>query len=52
VRFYSGKFEFKTYNQVYDLVKFIGSGMRSMGVAENANVGLYSINRPEWVIYS
>lgn len=43
-------FVFETYNTVYDKVKSIGSGLKSLGVEVEAKIGLYSINRPEWVI--
>ena len=46
----AGEYQFETYNQVYDKVMMIASGLKDMGITELANIGLYSVNRAEWVI--
>lgn len=45
-----GPFQYETYKQVGERVKNFGAGLKNLGLAEKARVGLYSVNRPEWVI--
>jgi len=41
-----------SYAQVGERVTAIGSGLASFDLPAQSNIGLYSINRPEWVSYS
>lgn len=45
-----GSFAWQTYGEVAELVKQLGAGLRKFKLGEQANVGLYSVNRPEWVV--
>ncbi|KNE67637.1 hypothetical protein AMAG_12091 [Allomyces macrogynus ATCC 38327] len=45
-----GPYEWETYAQVYERVKKLGSGLAQLSIDHQEAVGLYSINRPEWVI--
>ncbi|KAJ3338251.1 hypothetical protein HDU91_001274 [Kappamyces sp. JEL0680] len=40
----------QSYNQVYARIKNLGSALINRGYSPEENVGLFSINRPEWVI--
>ncbi|KAJ3317208.1 Long chain acyl-CoA synthetase 7 peroxisomal [Blyttiomyces sp. JEL0837] len=46
----SGPFVWQSYNEIHKRVKNLGSGMVKRGLKANANIGLFSINRAEWVI--
>lgn len=46
----SGKYVWKSYRQTYEAIKNFGSGLLKLGIKSKQNVGLYSINRSEWVI--
>lgn len=39
-----------TYGEVKVRVDNIAAGLASFGMPEKSNIGLYSINRPEWVL--
>jgi long-subunit acyl-CoA synthetase (AMP-forming) len=39
----------QTYKQVYARIKNLGSALFNRGYTSGENVGLFSINRPEWV---
>jgi len=47
-----GPYEWYTYEEIVEKVKAIGSGFRleKIGMKEGDPLGIYSINRPEWVI--
>jgi long-chain acyl-CoA synthetase len=45
-----GDFAFQTYKQVATRVNHVGSALKALGIEKRARIGLYSINRPEWVI--
>ncbi|XP_059441939.1 long chain acyl-CoA synthetase 4 [Corylus avellana] len=45
-----GKYVWKTYKEVYDLVIKVGNAMRSCGFGEGAKCGIYGANCPEWII--
>lgn len=38
-----------TYKDVSEKIKNLGSGLEKFKLGPNANIGLYSINRPEWI---
>ncbi|KAI9340406.1 hypothetical protein DFJ73DRAFT_662061 [Zopfochytrium polystomum] len=46
----AGPYVWQTYNEVFKRVKNIGCGMAKLGLAPNSNIGLFSINRAEWII--
>lgn len=48
----AGPYVFQNYNEVLERIKNLGSAFRSekIGLSRGGIVGLYSINRPEWVI--
>mmetsp|Transcript_17633 Transcript_17633/g.30373 ORF Transcript_17633/g.30373 Transcript_17633/m.30373 type:complete len:671 (+) Transcript_17633:24-2036(+) len=45
-----GAYEWHTYNQVAARSENLGSGLKSLGLKEQAKIGIYSINRPEFTI--
>lgn len=45
-----GKYVWKTYKEVYDLVIKVGNAMRSCGFGEGTKCGIYGANSPEWMI--
>lgn len=45
-----GDYEWETYKSVFEKVKNLGAGLRGLGIYEGDKVGIYSINRPEWII--
>jgi long-chain acyl-CoA synthetase len=46
----AGPFQFETYAQVAERVVKIAAALKSLNIEEKACIGLYSVNRPEWVI--
>ncbi|KAJ3167148.1 Long chain acyl-CoA synthetase 7 peroxisomal [Geranomyces variabilis] len=46
----AGPYVWETYNQVHARIKNLGSGFTKRGLVANDAVGLFSVNRPEWVI--
>src|ERR1700722_1125219 len=44
-----GPYEWQTYEQVRGRVKNLSSGLNKLGVTSK-NIGIYSKNRPEWLI--
>jgi len=48
----AGPYEWITYEETVERIKAIGSGFRleKIGMKPNDPLGIYSINRPEWVI--
>ncbi|KAJ3000233.1 Long chain acyl-CoA synthetase 7 peroxisomal [Globomyces sp. JEL0801] len=49
-RIKNGPYVWETYQDIYDRVKAFGSGLMKLGVKENENLGMYSINRTEWIV--
>lgn len=35
---------------MFEKIKNLGAGLRGLGICEGDKVGIYSINRPEWII--
>ncbi|KAL0730768.1 hypothetical protein Bca4012_026862 [Brassica carinata] len=46
----AGKYEWKTYKEVYDIVIKLGNSLRSCGLEEGGKCGIYGANCPEWII--
>ncbi|KAJ3335648.1 Long chain acyl-CoA synthetase 7 peroxisomal, partial [Kappamyces sp. JEL0680] len=46
----AGPYVWQTYKQVYARIKNLGSALINRGYNPEENIGLFSINRPEWVI--
>ncbi|XP_044477722.1 long chain acyl-CoA synthetase 4-like [Mangifera indica] len=46
----AGKYVWRTYKEVYDLVIKVGNAIRSCGVEERGKCGIYGANCPEWII--
>ncbi|KAI9217205.1 hypothetical protein BC828DRAFT_391771 [Blastocladiella britannica] len=46
----AGDYAWLTYNQIYARVRNLASGIASFGLAPQDPLGLFSINRSEWVI--
>ncbi|GLU05962.1 hypothetical protein SLE2022_230340 [Rubroshorea leprosula] len=46
----AGKYVWKTYKEVYDIVIKVGNSIRSCGVEEGGKCGIYGANCPEWVM--
>ncbi|KAI8930189.1 hypothetical protein BC831DRAFT_433354 [Entophlyctis helioformis] len=46
----AGPYEWESYNQVYTRIQNLGSGLLKRGLKTGDNVGLFSVNRAEWVI--
>ena len=45
-----GPYVFQTYAQVNERIANLAAAMQSFGLEPKARVGLYSVNRPEWII--
>ena len=45
-----GPYQYQTYKQVSDRIRNFGAGLRSLGIHDKSRIGLYAINRAEWVI--
>jgi len=43
-----GKYEWMTYGEFGDIAVQFGCGLRALGVADQSNIGLFAVNRPEW----
>jgi len=43
------EYVFETYERVGQRVNNLAAGLATLNIPAKANVGLYSINRPEWV---
>ncbi|KAF3448699.1 hypothetical protein FNV43_RR09412 [Rhamnella rubrinervis] len=46
----AGKYVWKTYKEVYDVVIKVGNSIRSLGFGEGEKCGIYGSNCPEWII--
>ncbi|WCJ26507.1 Long chain acyl-CoA synthetase 4 [Euphorbia peplus] len=46
----AGKYVWKTYKQVYDMVIKVGNAIRSCGVEPGGKCGIYGANSSEWII--
>ncbi|KAH9719177.1 Long chain acyl-CoA synthetase 4 [Citrus sinensis] len=46
----AGKYVWKTYKEVYDLVIKVVNAIRTCGVEERGKCGIYGVNCPEWII--
>eukprot|EP00475_Leptophrys_vorax_P023842 TRINITY_DN3282_c0_g1_i1.p1 TRINITY_DN3282_c0_g1~~TRINITY_DN3282_c0_g1_i1.p1 ORF type:complete len:742 (-),score=225.71 TRINITY_DN3282_c0_g1_i1:1064-3289(-) len=46
----AGEYVWKTYGEVAQLVNFAAQGMAELGVKTKENIGIYLINREEWII--
>ncbi|RKP08894.1 hypothetical protein THASP1DRAFT_14984 [Thamnocephalis sphaerospora] len=46
----AGPYVWETYGQVLKRIEALGSGLAKLGTNERDRVGLFSVNRPEWVI--
>jgi long-chain acyl-CoA synthetase len=46
----AGPFKWISYNETLKRVTNVGSALVKRGYAQETNIGLFSINRPEWVI--
>ena len=44
-----GPFIFETYSQASKRIVNVAAALKSIDIKEKACVGLYSVNRPEWV---
>merc|ERR1719148_295383 len=45
-----GKYQFDTYSAVAKQVFAAGNGLKSLSVGDQPNIGIFSINREEWMI--
>lgn len=45
-----GKYKWQTYKQVYDQALAIGEALKTHGHSAHENIGLFSVNRAEWMI--
>ncbi|KAJ3326027.1 hypothetical protein HDV06_002412 [Boothiomyces sp. JEL0866] len=45
-----GPYVWETYNQIYMRIQSFGSGLTKLGATSGTNIGLFSINRTEWVV--
>lgn len=45
----AGPYKFESYAAVSQRVVNLAAFLQSLGLPKNSNIGLYSINRPEWV---
>ncbi|GFZ16399.1 AMP-dependent synthetase and ligase family protein [Actinidia rufa] len=45
-----GKYVWRTYKEVYDLVMKLGNSIRSCGVEEGGRCGIYGANCSEWIM--
>ncbi|KAJ3262091.1 Long chain acyl-CoA synthetase 7 peroxisomal [Boothiomyces macroporosus] len=46
----AGEYEWQTYEDVLPRVINAGAGLVKLGLKQNQNVGLFSVNRAEWII--
>ncbi|CAH2071069.1 unnamed protein product [Thlaspi arvense] len=46
----AGKYVWKTYKEVHDIVIKLGNSLRSCGVEEGGKCGIFGANCPEWII--
>ncbi|KFK31882.1 hypothetical protein AALP_AA6G171000 [Arabis alpina] len=46
----AGKYIWKTYKEVYDIVIKLGNSLRSCGIEEGGKCGIFGANCPEWII--
>jgi len=46
----AGPFVWETYQQVYDRVLNFASALSTLGLTKGSSVGIFCVNRPEWVI--
>ncbi|KAI9325243.1 hypothetical protein DFJ73DRAFT_767763 [Zopfochytrium polystomum] len=46
----AGPYVWQTYNEIHKRIRDVGCGMAKKGLSPNSHVGLFSINRAEWVI--
>lgn len=44
-----GDYVYETYGEVSDKVDVIGTGLSNLGLTTGSTIGVYSINRPEWI---
>jgi long-chain acyl-CoA synthetase len=50
IKFKKGdSYESVTFSELYGLVRELGTGLRSLGIAREDKVGIISDNRPEWI---
>ena len=50
IKFKKGdSYESVTFGELYGLVRELGTGLRSLGIAREDKVGIISDNRPEWI---
>ncbi|KAI8815019.1 hypothetical protein BJ742DRAFT_782010 [Cladochytrium replicatum] len=45
-----GPYVWQTYNEIHQRIKDLAAYYKILGLDTKANVGLFSINRPEWII--
>ena len=45
-----GAYKWQTYKQVYDQALAIGEALKAHGHSAHENIGLFSVNRAEWMI--
>lgn len=46
----AGEYEFESYERVGQRVHNLAAGLASFKLGVKANIGLYSVNRPEWIL--
>ncbi|XP_043716866.1 long chain acyl-CoA synthetase 4-like [Telopea speciosissima] len=46
----AGKYVWRTYKEVFDIVMKVGHSIRSCGVEPGGRCGIYGVNCPEWMI--
>ncbi|KAJ3088549.1 Long chain acyl-CoA synthetase 7 peroxisomal [Quaeritorhiza haematococci] len=46
----AGAYVWQSYNEVHTRAKNVGAALVKRGLTPDTNIGLFSINRPEWVI--
>lgn len=46
----AGEYQWQTYDEIYARMRNVGSALISRGFSPEENIGLFSINRAEWVI--
>jgi long-chain acyl-CoA synthetase len=47
-----GHFKWETYEQIYNKTLHVGSALAELGFTKGNNVGIFAVNRPEWVMTS
>eukprot|EP01084_Bolivina_argentea_P241919 405981_1 len=45
-----GTYKFDTYETIHKQVLAVGNGIASLGLGAQSNIGIFSINRPEWMV--